>query len=77
MKAIQGSKVKEEYQQLLTPAPTPKSTTTHPSALLTQTGKPRKQWVCDGPNCGRAFTQKTHRDIHRRTHTGQRPYVGV
>ncbi|KAM0251477.1 hypothetical protein ACHAQJ_008145 [Trichoderma viride] len=75
MKAIQGSQAKEECQQLFTPAPTPKNILTHPPTLLTQSGKPRKQWACDGPNCGRAFTQKTHRDIHRRTHTGQRPYV--
>ncbi|KAH8128235.1 hypothetical protein LI328DRAFT_164380 [Trichoderma asperelloides] len=75
MKAIQGSRSKGDYEQLPTPAPTPEYVATPPSTLPTQSGKPRKQWICDGPNCGRAFTQKTHRDIHQRTHTGHRPYV--
>jgi hypothetical protein len=78
MKAIQGSRAKEDYQQhLLSPAPTPEYVATPPSALPTQSGKPRKLWICDGPSCGRAFTQKTHRDIHQRTHTGYRPYVSI
>lgn len=75
MKAIQRSRSKETHQQLLTPAPTPEHVMTPPSTLPTRRRKPRKQWICDGPNCGRAFTQKTHRDIHQRTHTGYRPYV--
>ncbi|KAL9471421.1 hypothetical protein ACSS6W_009362 [Trichoderma asperelloides] len=75
MKAIQGSRSKGDYEQLPTPAPTPEYVATPPSTLHTQSGKPRKQWICDGPNCGRAFTQKTHRDIHQRTHTGHRPYT--
>lgn len=77
MKAIQGSRAKEDHQQLPTPAPTPEHVATPPSTLPTQRGKPRKRWICDGPNCGKAFTQKTHRDIHQRTHTGHRPYVSV
>lgn len=77
MKVIQWSRVKEDHQQLPTPAPTPEHTATPPSTFLTQSGKPKKRWICDGPNCGRAFTQKTHRDIHQRTHTGERPYVSV
>lgn len=77
MKAIQGSRAKEDRQRLPTPAPTPEHVATPPSTLLFQGGKPRKQWICDGPNCGRAFTQKTHRDIHQRTHTGYRPYVSA
>ncbi|KAL7936715.1 hypothetical protein V8C35DRAFT_239957 [Trichoderma chlorosporum] len=75
MKAIQKAQSTEEYQQPLTPAQTPKPCVSDTPVLRTQIGKPRKQWVCDGPNCGKAFVQKTHRDIHRRTHTGQRPYV--
>lgn len=77
MKAIQGSRAKECHQHFLTPAPTPEHIATPPSTLPAQSGKPRKQWICDGPNCGRAFSQKTHRDIHQRTHTGYRPYVSV
>ncbi|KAH6611181.1 hypothetical protein Trco_001201 [Trichoderma cornu-damae] len=75
MKAIQRSQTKEECQQTLTPAQTPKDVASGSPVLLTQRGKPRKQWFCDGPNCGKAFIQKTHRDIHQRTHTGQRPYL--
>ncbi|KAL7823318.1 hypothetical protein V8C26DRAFT_115365 [Trichoderma gracile] len=75
MKAIQKTQTTEDCQQTLTPARTPKNCTTRTPVLRTQSGKPRKQWVCDGPNCGKAFVQKTHRDIHRRTHTGHRPYV--
>ncbi|PHH71224.1 hypothetical protein CDD82_6673 [Ophiocordyceps australis] len=37
--------------------------------------KPKKKWVCDGPSCNKRFVQKTHLDIHRRTHTGQKPYT--
>lgn len=34
-----------------------------------------KKFVCDGPGCNKAFIQKTHYEIHRRTHTGERPYA--
>ncbi|KAG4275606.1 hypothetical protein FPRO04_14372 [Fusarium proliferatum] len=34
----------------------------------------RKRYRYDGPNCQKSFTQKTHLDIHRRTHTGIKPY---
>ncbi|KAG5951887.1 hypothetical protein E4U57_006525, partial [Claviceps arundinis] len=36
-----------------------------------------KRWACDGPNCDKTFGQKTHLDIHRRTHSGVRPYVSA
>ncbi|RFU76694.1 zinc finger, c2h2-type integrase, dna-binding [Trichoderma arundinaceum] len=76
MKAIQRAQTKEEHQQTLTPVQTPKAVASaDTSRLRTQSGKPRKQYVCDGPNCGKSFYQKTHRDIHSRTHTGERPYV--
>ncbi|KAK5993372.1 Transcription factor AZF1 [Cladobotryum mycophilum] len=71
-----------KIQQTLTPAQTPKSepmeaqspaSTAGPSAPAD--GKPKKKWVCDGPSCNKSFVQKTHLDIHRRTHTGAKPYV--
>lgn len=39
-------------------------------------GKARmRKYPCDIPNCGKNFYQKTHLDIHRRSHTGEKPYV--
>lgn len=35
----------------------------------------RKRYSCDGPSCKKTFSQKTHLEIHRRTHTGDKPYV--
>ncbi|KAJ2973704.1 hypothetical protein NQ176_g6456 [Zarea fungicola] len=38
--------------------------------------KPKKKWVCDAPRCSKSFVEKTHLEIHRRTHTGAaKPYV--
>jgi len=39
--------------------------------------KPTKKWACNGPNCNKRFSNKTQLDIHRRTHTGLRPYVSI
>ncbi|KFA81725.1 hypothetical protein S40288_05986 [Stachybotrys chartarum IBT 40288] len=32
-----------------------------------------KKHVCNGPNRNKSFTQKIHLEIHRRTHSGERP----
>ena len=34
-----------------------------------------KRYTCDFPDCNKSFCQKTHLDIHRRAHTGDKPYV--
>ncbi|EMR67928.1 putative c2h2 transcription factor protein [Eutypa lata UCREL1] len=34
-----------------------------------------KPHVCKVKLCGRRFTQKTHLDTHKRTHTGEKPYI--
>lgn len=34
-----------------------------------------KRYTCDFPDCNKSFSQKTHLDIHRRAHTGDKPYV--
>ncbi|TQV92155.1 hypothetical protein V2A60_004451 [Cordyceps javanica] len=90
MKAIQRKKSEAtlEASQGPTPAHTPRADHTEPStpsgttapAATTGTAaaaetKPKKKWVCDGPSCNKSFVQKTHLDIHRRTHTGAKPYV--
>ncbi|CEJ80946.1 hypothetical protein VHEMI01102 [[Torrubiella] hemipterigena] len=82
MKAIQTSSEKENATQGPTPAATPNGegamspASMHDACPSTPTdNKPKKKWVCDGPNCNKSFIQKTHLDIHRRTHTGAKPYV--
>jgi hypothetical protein len=35
----------------------------------------RKRYACDIAGCGKTFFQKTHLDIHKRSHTGDKPYV--
>ncbi|KAK9322624.1 hypothetical protein V1517DRAFT_322710 [Lipomyces orientalis] len=42
--------------------------------LTTKSGKTGK-YSCPEPGCGKVFNQKTHLDIHGRSHTGSRPYV--
>ncbi|KAK9488848.1 hypothetical protein V1527DRAFT_486705 [Lipomyces starkeyi] len=42
--------------------------------LTTKSGKAGK-YSCMEPGCGKVFNQKTHLDIHGRSHTGSRPYV--
>ncbi|KAG5935915.1 hypothetical protein E4U53_000336 [Claviceps sorghi] len=86
MKAIQtrAEALEEEVAQTLTPAHTPKADGSLDSGSSAQPqqacsapleSKPKKKWVCDGPNCNKRFVQKTHLDIHRRTHSGLRPYL--
>ncbi|KAL2162652.1 hypothetical protein VTH06DRAFT_6488 [Thermothelomyces fergusii] len=39
-------------------------------------GKPkRKRFCCDVPGCSKMFAQKNNLDTHRRSHTGESPYV--
>ncbi|KAK0626873.1 hypothetical protein B0T14DRAFT_421026, partial [Immersiella caudata] len=37
--------------------------------------KERKTFYCDMPGCSKTFSQKTHLSIHRRAHTGDKPYT--
>lgn len=86
MRAIQVDGAAGEAEpQAFTPAPSPKvdemsarsSPVSSTGSLASQgTTKPRK-YICDGPNCNKGFSQKTHLDIHKRTHTGKRPYVSI
>ncbi|KAI1072508.1 hypothetical protein LB507_003242 [Fusarium sp. FIESC RH6] len=79
MKAIQrkAEMHSDVGQQPLTPGMSPVS-----DASLESHGTPtpldskasRKRYRCNGPNCQKSFTQKTHLDIHRRTHSGEKPY---
>lgn len=80
MKAIQrkADLQVDTVQQPLTPGMSPVSEASFesqgtPGPMDSKTA--RKRYRCDGPNCQKSFTQKTHLDIHRRTHTGIKPYV--
>ncbi|KAF4992933.1 hypothetical protein FDECE_13566 [Fusarium decemcellulare] len=84
MKAIQRRREKamEAGQQPLTPGMSPVSEasldnqgTPAPAAAPVDVKSSRKRYICNGPNCKKSFTQKTHLDIHRRTHTGDKPYT--
>ena len=88
MKAIQKKDEENaEVAQGPTPAATPQAdgsaspsspaSSCHTSATVSTDNKPKKKWVCDGPNCNKSFVQKTHLDIHRRTHNGAKPYVRI
>ncbi|KAK9371864.1 uncharacterized protein V1513DRAFT_428138 [Lipomyces chichibuensis] len=52
----------------------PSGSTTPLTGLTTKSGKAGK-YSCMEPGCGKVFNQKTHLDIHGRSHTGSRPYV--
>lgn len=84
MKVIQEKEDQDQSArtQASTPAQTPTAesgpqspvSTAHSSTSRAEP-KPKKKWVCNGPSCNKRFVQKTHLDIHRRTHTGAKPYV--
>ncbi|KPM33938.1 hypothetical protein AK830_g12633 [Neonectria ditissima] len=81
MKAIQKKADKEtDVTHPLTPGMSPASEAACSDHATPARGdvKPpaaaRRRYVCNGPECKKSFTQKTHLDIHRRTHTGDKPY---
>ncbi|KAK7421776.1 DNA-binding transcription factor [Neonectria punicea] len=78
MKAIQKKADKEaEVTQPLTPGMSPVSEVAcldHATPAKGDLKPARKRYACSGPDCKKSFTQKTHLDIHRRTHTGDKPY---
>lgn len=68
MKAIQQQSKPAEHRQRSKQKATPAA----PSA---PTAKPKKRYTCSLPDCGKAFQQKTHLEIHTRAHTGAKPYL--
>lgn len=83
MKAIQTKEDEKAMTQGPTPVATPRADGSVDGSSpppcdgesILADNKPKKKWVCDGPACNKSFIQKTHLDIHRRTHTGAKPYV--
>lgn len=85
MKAIQRKRSEAAAHQLPTPGMSPASEASldqvsqhspcSTASVQGDTKASRKRYICNGPNCNKSFTQKTHLDIHRRTHTGDKPYV--
>ena len=45
------------------------------SVRVPTSSKPKKRYQCDVSDCGKAFYQKTHLEIHTRAHTGVKPFV--
>ncbi|KXS99361.1 hypothetical protein AC578_8970 [Pseudocercospora eumusae] len=63
MKAIQMKTQPAEQREAPKPRPVPSNS------------KPKKRYICDVPDCGKAFYQKTHLEIHTRAHTGIKPFL--
>jgi hypothetical protein len=66
MRAIQSKNDNTESQQ---------RPVQRPRAADASTNKPKKRYQCDVPDCGKAFYQKTHLEIHTRAHTGIKPFL--
>ncbi|KAF2143046.1 uncharacterized protein K452DRAFT_331687 [Aplosporella prunicola CBS 121167] len=74
MKAIQAKQENVRRQP-----PPAASTLTISKTEVTPVTKPgdklKKRYRCNHPDCNKSFYQKTHLDIHRRAHTGYKPFV--
>jgi hypothetical protein len=44
-------------------------------ATPTTSQKSRRKYDCEIPGCRKSFFQKTHLEIHKRAHTGDKPFV--
>jgi hypothetical protein len=81
MKTIQKQEEEKLAQQMPTPAQSPRvesrslANSTYCAPGSSGDIVRRKKYMCDAPGCGKAFVQKTHLQIHKRTHTGDKPHV--
>ena len=75
MRAIQAKTNAKEQGEIHVPAHTRQSSASACEVSMSGQGPKPKKWICDGPNCNKRFVQKTHLDIHQRTHTGIKPYT--
>ena len=75
MKEIQLRSREPEEQEFINQS----STSIHPAfshgGKQTTSIPKEKKHVCSQPDCGKTFSQKTHLDIHLRSHSGLKPFV--
>lgn len=68
----------EDAQVCQTTGPNTRASSVLTMSSKTQRGRgkqKRKRFRCDIPGCSKMFAQKNNLDTHRRSHTGESPYV--
>lgn len=72
MRAIQGKTQQPQAQQSQQPT---RAVVDSPIDSRVTEQKDKKRYLCDAPDCNKSFYQKTHLEIHKRAHTGIKPFV--
>lgn len=79
MRAIQsktnGGESEREAAPPPPPPPPPPTTYKTRRSDVSSPPKTKKRYRCEMADCGKAFYQKTHLEIHTRAHTGIKPFI--